>query len=514
MSQAMQFWLEPFGHGADTEQGLRARVADPLWFLARQWRLGELEGEDASSPVGVRVKVSHRPLRYDPRRPGLDPTRYPAEALVEAEPGDWWTLGRRIRLGRQAAPLLSGLSDDRLTALRFGELPAPYEAFAGAIDGRAVFTAHLLPGDSLWADVPSPAADRWSSRALCYGATFAAGRQRFAVRDHDGGDLDWYSADAVAPSPVSLGAEPAMTEQTVVPARLSYPGAPHPRWWQIEEHDVDIGGFAPDRSHLGTMLLFDVALAHADDWFWIPIPTPQQSDDADEPPPSSGVIATVHEAIVRDSFDDLWPLAPPSDWSLFKTAGLDDTALLIWPVAVAPQAGPMLDEVMLGVDEDANLAWAVELKAEGRTLLAGADTLAAIAETSRTGTRNFRYIPSTTLPPHWHPYRREEGDGRFGRWVQGIVADLGQVPPRPRPGPQSRLIGGPSGLGAGRGHVVGGHAIPSSGLTLRRRAMLARDVSGRPVLWVERSARPLLGPPVSHLRFDVLAEDAEPGEES
>jgi hypothetical protein len=39
--------------------------------------------------------------------------------------------------------------------------------------------------------------------------------------------------------------------------------------------------------------------------------------------------------------------------------------------------------------------------------------------------------------------------------------------------------------------------------------MLARDTTGRPVLWVERSARPLTAPPTSHLRFDVLAEDAQ-----
>jgi hypothetical protein len=36
--------------------------------------------------------------------------------------------------------------------------------------------------------------------------------------------------------------------------------------------------------------------------------------------------------------------------------------------------------------------------------------------------------------------------------------------------------------------------------------MLARDTAGRPVLWVERSSRPVTGPPTSHLRFDVFAE--------
>jgi hypothetical protein len=56
--------------------------------------------------------------------------------------------------------------------------------------------------------------------------------------------------------------------------------------------------------------------------------------------------------------------------------------------------------------------------------------------------------------------------------------------------------------------MLASRAIPSSGVMLRRRAMLARDTSGRPVLWVERSAAPVAGPPTSHLRFDVFAENA------
>src|SRR5690606_19223717 len=136
------------------------------------------------------------------------------------------------------------------------------------------------------------------------------------------------------------------------------------------------------------------------------------------------------------------------------------------------------------------------------------------------GTRDFGYLPSTTLPDGWHPYERARvddptpggatvtaassigaGDGRSGGWHQGVLADLTGPYPRPRPGPVSRLIGGPSGAGLGRGHQLAAGAIPSNGVMLRRRAMLARDTAGRPVLWVERSAAPVAGPPTSHLRF-------------
>ena len=87
-------------------------------------------------------------------------------------------------------------------------------------------------------------------------------------------------------------------------------------------------------------------------------------------------------------------------------AGLAESELLVWPVAVAPQSGPALDEILIGVDEDANLAWAVELRADGLQLMQDAETAQAIAETTRTGTREFRYLPSTTLPNGWHPYER------------------------------------------------------------------------------------------------------------
>lgn len=523
MTDPFYLILEP--RRADTDEGLRARVADPIWFLSRQWELGEHQGEDASTPVIVTAAPRHLPITYDRSRPDLDPTVIPAEALLEAEPGDWWTIGRRVRLGRAAAPLLDPKARARF---RLGLQPAPYQSLAGEVDGRGVFLAGVLAGNAIWAEVPSPAADRWSSSELDYAASFEAGGTALRARGHSGGDVEWFTVDGdPEASPVTRTPVAASSRQ-VIPGRLDYPGAPNPRWWQLEDHAVDIGGFAPDRSHFATMLLLDVALAHADDWFTFPVPPP--ADPATDP--SSGVLVTLTDVTVRDSFGEVWELtAPPASgagaWSLFQTAGLPESQLLVWPVAVAPHSGPVLDEILIGVDEDANLAWALELRADGLQLLRDAGTSAAMTETTRTGTRVFRYLPSTTLPNRWHPYERVRlddpspgggvvtaatnpgaGDGRSGGWRQGVLADLTELYPRLRPGPVSRLIGGPSGAGIGRGHELAAGAIPSNGVLLRRRAKLARDTAGRPVLWMERSAAPVAGPPTSHLRFDVFAEDA------
>lgn len=55
-------------------RSLQARIHDPLWLLARQWQVGEFQGEDAGSPVRVELKVEQGQLsKYFPGRPETDP---------------------------------------------------------------------------------------------------------------------------------------------------------------------------------------------------------------------------------------------------------------------------------------------------------------------------------------------------------------------------------------------------------------------------------------------------------
>src|SRR6185503_16392395 len=43
--------LEPVSRNVEMKASLQARIYDPLWLLARQWQLGEFEGEDNGSPI-------------------------------------------------------------------------------------------------------------------------------------------------------------------------------------------------------------------------------------------------------------------------------------------------------------------------------------------------------------------------------------------------------------------------------------------------------------------------------
>ena len=59
--------LEPRTRTPEMTTGLQARIYDPLWLLARQWQVGEFQGEDNGSPAMVRWRgESARLSRYYP----------------------------------------------------------------------------------------------------------------------------------------------------------------------------------------------------------------------------------------------------------------------------------------------------------------------------------------------------------------------------------------------------------------------------------------------------------------
>ena len=86
--------LQPLSRNAEMKSSLQARIYDPLWLLARQWQLGEFQGEDNGSPIMARWRADAAKLsRYfaGPIKPNTianapryDPSM-PLETLVERE---------------------------------------------------------------------------------------------------------------------------------------------------------------------------------------------------------------------------------------------------------------------------------------------------------------------------------------------------------------------------------------------------------------------------------------------
>lgn len=401
--------LEPASPSEDLDGGFAAPLADPAWLLGRQWQLGEHQGEDAGSPVRADFDVRIGPLRDGA---GRDAVHTPTEALIEAAPGQWWTPGRRIRIGnaveRRAASeneeVASRLADP---SLRVSDLPPPYAHANGRVlDGRAIHARRAelgVPG--AWfgelppeADVSAAGDDAWDPARFEYRATVATEGIDLHIDRHDGGRVDWYSCAAELRDG---GAGTTPETGCAVPTRLDYAGAPAPRWWQIENRQFDIGGFPPDRSHFATLLLIDVVSSHSDDWFVVPVDTAT---------PSVGRLVTVERLCVIDSFDQEHELIAPADgWSLCHVAGLaDGWTLPVFPMAAVPVHGRVLDQVDIGIDEDANLAWAMERRLSG---VDTADLAPArrppwpLGERARSpGAVPQRYDPTSPLRRHWHPY--------------------------------------------------------------------------------------------------------------
>ena len=410
----------------DLNNGFAARVHDPLWFLARQWQMGEHQGENASTPVRIECVVSQTPIAPLGGNPAFNPKFVPAEALVESELEDWWTMGRRIRVGaRLAANAALGLASN--PAVQFKNPPPPYEAFAGKVDGRAAWLARQklgLPDASFGTDVPpldSP--DFWNSARLCYNATFNSPAGELQISNHRGGALDWYSADSRENS--GVGAGPPPVNPVLVPTPLEYRGAPHSRFWEIEDSKVDIGGYAPDTAHFPTMLLVELIYSHSDDWFLFPV----QVD--------SGSIVTIRQITVTDSFGEKYDsteklaggaarypgLSAPSDFSIYSCVGLAPESLVVWPVAEGPLESAAIERVQFGVDEQSNVLWALERIINSRQAARGPQTPDAAhpvyppAKPSGdlTKAKTYAYKPAQGIETYWHPYRLELGRARRAR---------------------------------------------------------------------------------------------------
>jgi hypothetical protein len=507
--------LEPHVPSGDLDEGFAARVADPAWFLGRQWQLGEHRGEDAGSPVRVDYQATSRPLRDARGRPVI---ATPTEALVEAELTQWWTPGRRVRIGNQLRQRAASDPDlaRRLASPEVAsvDLPPPYDFLNGtAVDGLTAYIRRDELGipDAWFEDLPPQATlaeptTSWNPARFEYDDTMRAGTMRLDLPRHEGGTIDWYSCDLVG-TPGDAAVEPGAAQV----ARMNYPGAPHPRWWQIEDRHFDIGGFPPDRSHFATMLLIDVVSSHSDDWFLVPI---------DQGTGGAGHLVSVESVRVTDSFDDVYDLEPPTDqWSMFEVDATvrDPWSLPLFPPATTPLLGDPLDEVDLVLDEDANLLWAAEQRVHGRATAdlqgPGASELELQWPLDATEASPQRYDPSTALRRFWHPYVAVDAtdgtgspvEGRHRRLTQARLADLRAATPVLMPAPVSPLL---RGRDPEQPHQIEASAIGELGVRIESRYVLARGTDGHPHLWKRRRRVPRPFSPPYTLQFDPVSLDA------
>jgi hypothetical protein len=184
----------------DVAAGFAARLHDPLWLLARQWQVGEFQGEDGGTPILARWRGTvSRLTRYHlgpiPPNTSLSAARFdasqtPLETFVERQPVplpasdtpplDSVRLG--LETGRHFLHLLAQqpTSRDYADAFRFSYVLSPSEAltdtatasYVGLMAGRAL-DGRRLQAALRQADVPPldgdsvEAADLAEVREVC-----------------------------------------------------------------------------------------------------------------------------------------------------------------------------------------------------------------------------------------------------------------------------------------------------------------------------------------------------------
>jgi len=185
MPPSITFWnrLEPRPRTASIAAGLAARVRDPAWMLARQWQLGEFNGQDAASPAYIQLDATLGSFTAwqpagGPSQAFAGATPPPLEALVQSEP---FTpdLSVRVELGQcferllgqvlpdpgttialvkhfrrsYPLPLLLGSGADRLfevTEQLQPDLDRGAEPPATLVEAFALHDARLSPGSLVW----------------------------------------------------------------------------------------------------------------------------------------------------------------------------------------------------------------------------------------------------------------------------------------------------------------------------------------------------------------------------
>lgn len=555
--------LEPVPATADLEPGLQAPLGDPLWLLARQWQFGELHGDDAGTPVEVRLRGRLAPLdRYLPGHLDSDAaTRAvdyatlaaPLEPVVEAETVRAGTDRLRVEGGLHFLRLLDEAGLSSLRDAYRTQYAAAHAVLGAPVPDGGLLAADLEPlsdQDGNLSGLPPlpaldpsdagtvrPLAERWlrwwrtqiyeprrtaawdASRmeyALAVQADLGEGdRVVLAADEYSGGRLDWYSFHLVPGASLGTANVPAPVKDidtVTLAARATYPGMPADRLWQFEDARVFLGRVAAGPTDLARMLLVEFALAFGNDWYVTPVELP------------AGSVFRLTALTVRDTFGIETPVPPSVDvegrrWTMFSTAGLAaDTDRDVWflpPTLPSTLEADPLEEVALFRDEMANVVWAVERVVAGPT----GERVERSHEPGRAALRQqlpgdlgdaqLVYRLMTPVPDHWIPFVPVPAEGSppsdgTVELLRGAILRFRTDGSSDLAHPHGVLLrADPTADPAQDRLRLAEEEVPRAGAVIRRLFQLARTPEGGTVLWLGRDKRAGRGEGSSGMRFDT-----------
>jgi hypothetical protein len=560
--------LESRPRSQNFERSLRAEIRDPLWMLTRQWQMGELEGEDTGSAIDARlltrqIHVDRISFNNTDGRAYSD--EIPMETFVEREDikfkeGDLArTYGLRVKMGQYFLKLHSSTLRAKYMPLyleHFGIQANKESDFRGQTDGLNMYIAtkaRAIDGgkiynavkDNLFLSIPGidpadataigdllnlytswfsrlyslPADDSdnaWHPQTLDYqfsvGAPYQNGEQEvLEANEYYSGRLDWYSFNEnLASNGLSTDSNGAVEEQEEVisflPAPAEFKGMPNPRFWEMEERQIDFGKInAKTTDHL--LLLFaEFGLIYGNDWSVIPYKM------------RVNTICEVKGLVVTDVFGERTLIRAANEgdenvwqrWSMFNISNKDDISIynhqffLPSTLTHTLESEP-IEKVNFIRDEMANMVWAIEdvipdATGKGINGHEAADQTGVLPPPIIGSTADIRYLLGTSVPENWIPFLpvQKENSVQEIYFQRAAMPKLG-VPPVDVVKPKGILLNE-----APTPYYINEEEIPYAGTIVSITHQRARWYGGETRLWRARSRETGRGQGASNLRFDQI----------
>jgi hypothetical protein len=357
------------------------------------------------------------------------------------------------------------------------------------------------------------AGDAWVTDRLEYrfsvGARTDDGEITLAAPEYLGGRLDWFDVDVDEDESHALGAPADERPGNVVyllPTRVTFPGMPAERFWELEDATVDLGAVSASADDLGRLLTVEFANVFGNDWWSVPVPA------------RFGSLVGVRSLVVRDTFGENvlvepteraaagapWRMFRLTDSALASGSGPAPPLLLLAPVVAGALEGEPVEDLLLLRDEMANLGWAVERVVEGadgrprNRSVEYASRLTAAPPPEVASPADLVYILQTTVPEHWIPLvpvRDPDGTAAVVLQRGSLLTHDGTA----RPITAQGVLLAPQ-VSPWYFHE---EEVPRAGLRVRRVPGLARWLDGTPYSWVSRRVGAGAGEGSSGLQFDL-----------
>jgi len=545
---SITYWsrLEPRPRSNPIARPLAAPIRDPLWFLTRQWQLGEFRGEDAGSPAFAQITMRQSALTGwrtgdGPFQP-LIPNQ-PMELLVEREP---FTpdVSLQVELA-QAYELFLGAKAPASFLTKYPLAP-PAAADAETTRFLSVVTGRSFNGIALYRDIlanpvafPAPAAGdftawvketysdfgltdppAWNPEQLEYNVqiqgTLPDGKAGiFSATPAQDGGFDWHTFDLIPGAQIGADVAPApvsTTTRSVLPGHVRFRGMPNARWWDFENNITDFGGVQMGKTDFAKLAAMDFLLLHGNDWFVIPVDLPVNS------------LSTIDQLVVRDVFGENTLVQRAEDvdggagkWTMFSTRvqGRPQPAnfFLLPPTAAAAiHSGSMLEDVRWIRDPMANMVWAIERQTEGGIgqPLLGRERASAARKPlpAVSAIAPLLYLLENQVPINWIPFLPIAVNAILGQIVLQMGAmlppDLDPAPVRP----VGRILNSTN-LPAAEAYTLREEEISRVGIQVTRLMARTRWLDGSTHLWIARRKSGGQGEGASNLKFDLALDVPE-----